>query len=140
MDKKTFNASYQEYLEFILRITKEKESKDAYISNAEIAAAMGVKPPSVTEFLAKLQKEGLIEYEKRQGVRLTAKGFELGTKVLEMHHLLESFFTKVLELDDRDLKHRLACAIEHDLMKEPRLVKALEKSIKKVEAATPNQS
>ncbi len=139
MDKKNYKESYQEYLEVILRITKDKESKDAFINNAEIAAAMGVKPPSVTEFLAKLQKEGLIEYEKRQGVRLTAKGSELGTKVLEMHHLLESFFTKVLELDDKDLKHRLACDIEHHLMSEPRLVKALEKSIKKVEGAMPNQ-
>ncbi len=139
MDKKTSDEHYQEYLEVIFRIAKEKERKDAFISNAEIAASMKVKPPSVTEFLAKLKKEGLIEYEKRQGVRLTSKGFELGNKVLEMHHLLESFFTKVLELDDKNLKHRLACAIEHDLMNEPRLVKALEKSIKKVEAATPNQ-
>ncbi len=100
---------------------------------------MKVKPPSVTEFLAKLQAEGLIKYKKRRGVRLTAKGFELGTKVLEMHHLLETFFTKVLELDDMTLKHRLACVIEHDLMNEPQHVMALEKSIKRVEAPTPKQ-
>nr|MDO8083843.1 metal-dependent transcriptional regulator [Candidatus Sigynarchaeum springense] len=140
MDKKNFNQYYQEYLEVILRIIKEKEHKDAFINNIEIATALKVKPPSVTEFLVKLEKEGLIEYKKRLGVRLTPKGLGLATKVLEMHHLLESFFTKVLELDDKDLKHRLACAIEHDLISEPRLVKALEKSIEKVEAASPNRS
>ncbi|MEX2683506.1 MAG: metal-dependent transcriptional regulator [Candidatus Sigynarchaeota archaeon] len=138
MDKTIFNQNYQEYLEVILRITKEKEGKDTFISNIEIATAMKVKPPSVTEFLVKLQKEGLIEYKKRLGVRLNPKGLDLAMKVLEMHHLLETFFTKVLELDDKDLKHRLACAIEHDLISEPRLVKALEKSIKKVEAASSN--
>ncbi len=138
MDKKRFDH-YEEYLEFILRIRNEKEDKSAFISNIELATAMNIKPPSVTEFLAKLQKKGLIEYKKRLGVRLTPKGLDLATKVLEMHHLLEKFFTKVLDLEDRDLKHRLACAIEHELIEEPRLAKALENSIKKVEAATPNQ-
>lgn len=130
---------YQEYLEVILRINKEKEDKGEFISNAEIATAMKVKPPSVTEFILKLEKEGLIEYKKRQGVRLTPKGLELATKVLEMHHLLERFFKKVLELDDRDLKHKLACAIEHDLIDEPRLAKAIEKSIEKADAARARQ-
>jgi DtxR family Mn-dependent transcriptional regulator len=140
MNKKTFTTAYQEYLEIILRISKDKENKSEFISNIEIATALKVKPPSVTEFLAKLQREGLIEYKKRLGVKLTPKGLDLANKVLENHHLLEKFFTRVLELDDKDLKHRLACAIEHDLINEPRLVMALEKSIKKVEAAASNQS
>ncbi len=130
---------HQEYLEIILRICKEKEDRDAFISNIEIATALRVKPPSVTEFIVKLQNEGLIEYKKRLGVRLTPKGLDLATKVLEMHHLLEKFFTKVLELDDKDLKHRLACAIEHHLIDEPRLVKALERSIQRIDAATSRQ-
>ncbi|NMC07657.1 MAG: metal-dependent transcriptional regulator [Candidatus Lokiarchaeota archaeon] len=141
MNKNTFNASYQEYLEIILRATndKEKHGTPEYVSNIEIATAMNVKPPSVTEFLLKLQREGLIEYKKRLGVKLTQKGRDLANKVLENHHLLETFFTKVLELDDASLKHRLACAIEHDLISEPNLVNALKISIQKAEAAASKQ-
>ena len=132
---KVNDASYQEYLEIILRIlnAKEKDNQDDYISNIEIAQALKIKPPSVTEFLAKLQKEGFIEWEKRKGVKLTQKGHDLATRVLDAHHLLEKFFSVVLELDDADLKHRVACDIEHDLIDEPKLVKALERSIEKVE-------
>lgn len=134
-DKAYFTESYQEYLEIILRIlnAKGKENQEDYISNIEIAQALNIKPPSVTEFLAKLQKEGLIEWEKRKGVKFTEKGYELATRVLDMHHLLEKFFSVVLELDDANLKHRVACDLEHDLIEEPKLVKALERSIEKVE-------
>nr|MDO8115284.1 metal-dependent transcriptional regulator [Candidatus Sigynarchaeota archaeon] len=139
MNKKSFSNSYQEYLEIILRIYKEKENKDDYISNIEIATQMNIKPPSVTEFLAKLAKEGLIEWKKRKGVKLTPKGLDLANRVIDMHHLLEKFFSVVLELEDKDLKHRLACAIEHDLISEPLLAKALERSIGKVEKAQGKQ-
>ena len=132
---KSSTESYQEYLEAILRIlnSKEEENQGDYISNIEIAQRLNIKPPSVTEFLAKLQKEGLIEWEKRKGVKFTQKGYELATRVLEMHRLLEKFFSVVLELDDTDLKHEIACALEHDLMNEPKFVKALERSIEKIE-------
>ncbi|HME51743.1 MAG TPA: metal-dependent transcriptional regulator [Candidatus Lokiarchaeia archaeon] len=134
-DKAYSTESYQEYLEAILRIlnSKKEENQGDFISNIEIAQAMKIKPPSVTEFLAKLQKEGLIEWEKRKGVKLTQKGYELASRVLNMHRLLEKFFSVVLELDDTGLKHRVACDLEHDLIEEPKLVKALERSIEKIE-------
>jgi Mn-dependent DtxR family transcriptional regulator len=140
-NKASSRESYQEYLEAILRIfnEKEKENQEEYISNIEIAQRMNIKPPSVTEFLAKLQKEGLIEWEKRKGVKFTPKGFELATRVLAMHKLLEKFFSVVLDLDDEEIKHRVACSLEHDLLNEPKLANALERSIEKVERIQPPQ-
>ena len=134
-DKAYSTESYQEYLETILRIfnEREKDNQDDYISNIEIAQRMAIKPPSVTEFLAKLQKEGLIEWEKRKGVKFTKKGYDLATRVLDTHRLLEKFFSVVLELDDTDLMHKVACELEHELMNEPKFVKALERSIEKIE-------
>ena len=134
-DKACSSESYQEYLEAILRILNEKgqDNQEDYISNIEIAQRLEIKPPSVTEFLAKLQKEGFIEWEKRKGVKLSKKGYDLAVQVLEMHRLLEKFFSVVLELDDESLKHRVACALEHELMSEPKLANALERSIEKIE-------
>ena len=114
----------QEYLEAILRLVQSHEQETnqqvdpenggadvVWITNNEIANGLNIKPPSVTEMLDKLQKEGLIEWQKRKGVRLTEEGLKLATHVLDMHFLLEQFFTEVLELEDRELMHRLACSI-----------------------------
>jgi Mn-dependent DtxR family transcriptional regulator len=141
----------QEYLEAILRLVQlhEQQSEQGepasdgtdvtWVTNNEIANRLSIKPPSVTEMLDKLQKEGLIEWQKRRGVRLTETGFNLASHVLDVHFLLEKFFTEVLELEDRALMHRLACAIEHDLISEPKLEEALRRSIEKVEVLKANQ-
>ena len=124
------SESFQEYLEAILRLSQDKPG--AWIANAEIAGALGIKPPSVTEMLDKLQNQGLITWEKRRGVQLTDKGTQAASKILETHRLIEEFLTVVLELDDQELKHRVACSLEHHVISEPKLVEALQLGIRKV--------
>nr|MDO8118343.1 metal-dependent transcriptional regulator [Candidatus Sigynarchaeota archaeon] len=139
-----FSEAYQEYLEMILRLEREKISSatvedETWITNTEIANSLHFKPPSVTEMLDKLSQKGLIEWQKRHGVRLTEAGRDLAIRILDAHYLLEDFFTVVLGLDkieDIDLKHRLACALEHHLITEPKLVDALSRSIKNVKNIT----
>ncbi|MHA1792016.1 MAG: metal-dependent transcriptional regulator [Promethearchaeota archaeon] len=132
MTEDLFSESFQEYLETIYRILTSKENKEVWITNAEIAENLKIKPPSVTEMLDKLQKKGLLTWQKRKGVKLTDKGKTLGKKILDLHFLLERFFTIVLEIDDDDLKHRLACSLEHHLASEPRLVDAMRRAIDKL--------
>ncbi|MHA1371765.1 MAG: metal-dependent transcriptional regulator [Promethearchaeota archaeon] len=145
MSDNKHHGSRQEYMEVIYRLSKSRKKTDdnfssdslnssdddLWISNSEIASMLNIKPPSVTEMLGKLMRDGLIEWEKRKGVRLTRKGYDLGKKVLDMHLLLEDFFTLILEIEDENVKHRLACLLEHDLMDEPTLASALKKSIEK---------
>ncbi|MHA1684292.1 MAG: metal-dependent transcriptional regulator [Promethearchaeota archaeon] len=131
-----YSESLQEYLETIYRISGKKERPDAWITNNEIATALDIKPPSVTEMLNKMEKQGLLEWTKRKGARLTAKGERMGKEVLDMHLLLEEFFTIVLEIDDKDLKHRIACSIEHHLISEPRFVEALRVAIAKIKTTS----
>ncbi|MFX0101162.1 MAG: metal-dependent transcriptional regulator [Candidatus Hodarchaeota archaeon] len=135
MSNNTYSESYQEYLEEIYRLSQEVEEGEL-ISNSSIADRLKIKPPSVTEMLNKLEKNGLIVWKKRKGVQLTDKGKEVGKTILETHHLLEEFFSKVLELDDLDLKHRVACDLEHHLIAEPKLMEAIKRSIKKVEKSS----
>ena len=126
----TYSESFQDYLEEILRITREKGA-DVYITSTELAGRMNRKPPTVTEMFGKLNQHGLVEWRKWKGVKLTKKGIQIAQKVLDMHELLEDFLTEVLELNDNEIKHRVACSFEHELLDEPKLADCMQKSIEK---------
>ena len=99
----------EEYLETIYDIqAKEKR----VVKTNDIAKKLGVKPPSVTEMLAKLRDMGYVEYQPYYGVILTDKGMEVAKKVKKYHNVFEEFFTQFLGLDD-ETAHRLSCELEH---------------------------
>lgn len=99
----------EEYLETIYDIqAKEKR----VVKTNDIAKKLGVKPPSVTEMLAKLRDMGYVEYQPYYGVILTDKGLEVAKKVKKYHNVFEEFFTQFLGLD-AETAHRLSCELEH---------------------------
>ena len=99
----------EEYLETIYDIqAKEKR----VVKTNDIAKKLGVKPPSVTEMLAKLRDMGYVEYQPYYGVILTDKGMEVAKKVKKYHNVFEEFFTQFLGLDV-ETAHRLSCELEH---------------------------
>lgn len=106
-------SSYQEYLETILRISL-KTNKEA-IKTSEIAKALKIKAPSVTEMLDKLKSKGLIHYEKRRGVILTESGREIGQRLLKNHRIIEYFLRFFLGIEDY---HDIACKLEHHFNEE----------------------
>ncbi|MDY6780050.1 MAG: metal-dependent transcriptional regulator, partial [Halobacteria archaeon] len=77
----------------------------------DIADALGVSPPSVTEMLSNLEERGLIEYEKYEGATLTSEGEEIASDVLQKHCLIERFLVKYLNVEEGF--HEEACRIEH---------------------------
>jgi DtxR family Mn-dependent transcriptional regulator len=125
--------SYQEYLETIYRLqnARKKKKSNLWVTNHEIATFLGIKAPSVTEMLGKLEKRNLITWKRRLGVQLSESGEQMGARVLKYHRLLEEFFTKVLEIKEKDLMHRVACVLEHLLVAEPAFLEAIETSIEK---------
>lgn len=66
------------------------------IGNKNLAEVLKVTPPSVTEMLGKLQREGLIEYEPYKGSRLTQVGIEKAIALLRGHRLWEVFLMRHL--------------------------------------------
>ena len=64
-----------------------------------LAAAMNVVPGTATSMAKALADAGLVRYEPRAGVRLTARGEQLALHVLRWHRLLELFLVRVLGLD-----------------------------------------
>lgn len=108
MKNKDVPASYEEYVETIFRLSLK--TREEPIKTSEIAKALEVKAPSVTEMLDKLKDKKLIFYEKRKGVTLTDKGKKIGEKLLKNHRIIEYFLYFILGIKDY---HEIACQLEH---------------------------
>ncbi|MBY0513197.1 MAG: metal-dependent transcriptional regulator, partial [Gemmataceae bacterium] len=88
----------------------------------EIAAELGVKAPSVTGMLKRLQDAGLISYTTKAGATLTETGLAEALRVIRRHRLVELFLTQVLKLDWSEVDAE-AEALEHAIS--PRLEAAI---------------
>jgi DtxR family transcriptional regulator, Mn-dependent transcriptional regulator len=100
----------EEYLETILYLTREGR----LAKTKDIADAMGIKPPSVSEMLAKLKDEGYVEYQPYAGVSLTDKGRAEAVRMERKHQLLETFLVDTLGVEI-DRAHEEACELEHSI-------------------------
>ncbi|MDR1404974.1 MAG: metal-dependent transcriptional regulator [Candidatus Methanoplasma sp.] len=103
----------EDYLINILRLTEGKNTT----KTTELAAFMKVSPASVTEMLKVLSNEGLVEYERYHGVKLTEEGLSYARVVRKKHHVLENFLMNVLD-QDSETAHREAHVLEHALSEE----------------------
>lgn len=100
----------EDYLINILRLTDGTR----VVKTTEIANYMDVAPPSVTEMLKTLSKEGLVNYERYRGVSLTPEGVIVAKNLRRKHHIMERFLTDVLDVDHQSA-HDNACAFEHSM-------------------------
>lgn len=117
------SESVEEYLEAIYSINERGEKA----KNQELAEKLRVSPPSVTQMIKRMAKEGLVEYEPYRGAALTGKGNALAQKVVRKHRLLERFLYDYLKLPMERI-HDEACRMEHSLSDETTaaLCKALD--------------
>jgi DtxR family Mn-dependent transcriptional regulator len=100
----------EEYLETILYLTKGGRMA----KTKDIAEAMGIKPPSVSEMLTKLREEGYVEYQPYLGATLTEKGRAEAVQMERKHQLLETFLVDTLGVE-LDRAHEEACEMEHTI-------------------------
>jgi Mn-dependent DtxR family transcriptional regulator len=77
----------EDYLERIYRLIDDK----GYARVSDIAEGLEVHPSSVTKMIQKLDKDNYLIYEKYRGLVLTNKGKKMGKRLVDRHHLLESF-------------------------------------------------
>jgi Mn-dependent DtxR family transcriptional regulator len=81
------SASMEDYLEMIYRLSY----KPGYTRVGELAAALNVQPPSVSNMLQKLTELNLIDYRKYGIVRMTRKGQKIGKSLIFRHNTIEKF-------------------------------------------------
>jgi len=98
----------EEYLEAIARL----EEKGALVTTSALASEHGVSPPSVTEMVRRLSKQGLVSYEARGRVALTDRGRTMARSVVRRHRLWERFLHDVLRVE-WDRVYEEACQLEH---------------------------
>ena len=98
----------EEYLEAIF-ILEERYGRARV---KELSEMLGVKPPSVVEYLEKLVRKGLVDYVKGRGeIRLTEQGRRIAEQVYRKHVLLRKFLEMIGV--PRDVAEEDACRIEH---------------------------
>lgn len=98
----------EEYLETILYLTRD----GGRAKTRDIAGAMDIKPPSVSEMLLKLRDQGLVDYAPYEGVALTEAGRAQALQIERKHQLLETFLVDTLGVGV-DEAHDEACEMEH---------------------------
>ncbi len=77
-----------------------------------VAEAVGVTAGTGTTMMKSLADAGLVDYQPREGVRLTRGGTRLAVQVLRRHRLTELFLVEVLRMDWADV-HEEAEELEH---------------------------
>jgi DtxR family Mn-dependent transcriptional regulator len=117
MRKKTV----EEYIEIISSL--EREEGEA--RPGRIATQMGVKPPSITEILQKLEQEGLVFYKPHAAVHLTSSGRTMAQRLEKRHAILSEFLQTIGVSTMRAEKD--ACQIEHHISDET--VKKIEEFV-----------
>lgn len=91
---------------------EQRHAPDQLVSMGKLAVVMGVVPGTATSMIKTLAESGLVSYEPRSGVRLTAGGERLALHVLRRHRLVELFLVKILGLDWSEV-HDEAEELEH---------------------------
>src|SRR4051794_29605439 len=112
------SQAMQDYLKEIHRLG----GADRPVWPVDIAEGLGVRAPSVSGMLKRLQEAGWIEYAAKSGARLTDAGLAEARGVIRRHRLVELFLTRVLGLDWSEVDAE-AEALEHAIS--PRLEQAL---------------
>ncbi len=100
--------AFERYLDVIYEI----EAEMGEVRVKDIARALGVSYPSVSEMVDRLVSEGLATHDKYQHISLTAKGRRIGKGLDEKHEVIKRFFTNVLGVDEK-VADKDACEIEH---------------------------
>ncbi len=107
------SESIQDYLKtiFTLRMSSERVTTNAIAASLDVAAA------SVTGMLKKLAGMNLVEYERYQGVRLTAAGEKIALEVIRHHRLIELYLMEAMGYS-WDQVHAEAERLEHAISEE----------------------
>jgi DtxR family Mn-dependent transcriptional regulator len=103
------------YLEAAFYLDQEGEQ----VRPGKLAEWLGVSPPSVSEALRRLERDGLVRIDQTHRVAFTAAGRAVAADIVRRHRVLEVWLTEVLGFDwvtaDREA-HQLAAALSGEVL------------------------
>ncbi len=86
------SAPVEDYLKAIYDLA----GRSGTASTNDVAARLGVAPASVTGMIRRLSGQGLLEYERYRGVRLSEEGRVVALRTIRRHRIIESYLTERL--------------------------------------------
>ena len=107
------SANMEDYLEAIYKLAEETGVSRV----SSIAEALGVKRPSVSKALKRLQREGLVSHTPYGGAAVTLRGKQVAQAQVRSHRALTRFLEQVLALSPELAEHD-ACLMEHAISHE----------------------
>ncbi len=115
---KKLSTTIEDYLSFIYVLERDNEP----IVGAHLAELLRVSPPTVTNTLKRMVRDGLIVMDKK-GTRLTKSGRESARTVMRRHMLTEWMMTRMLPWskvhgEAHNLEHAISAEVENALYEE----------------------
>ena len=113
--------------EMYLRTIYELEEEGIVPLRARIAERLHQSGPTVSQTVARMERDGLLTVEGDRHLRLTDDGRDTATRVMRKHRLAERLLVDVIGLD-WELVHEEACRWEHVMSEsvERRLLELLD--------------
>ncbi len=113
--------------EMYLRTIYELVEEGIVPLRARIAERLHQSGPTVSQTVARMERDGLVTVEGDRHLELTEEGHRLAVRVMRKHRLAERLLTDVIGLD-WELVHAEACRWEHVMSEtvERRLVELLD--------------
>ena len=113
--------------EMYLRTIYELDEEGIVPLRARIAERLGHSGPTVSQTVARMERDGLVVVSGDRHLELTAEGHARATRVMRKHRLAERLLTDVIGLE-WSLVHDEACRWEHVMSErvEQRLVELLD--------------
>ena len=113
--------------EMYLRTIYELVEEGIVPLRARIAERLHQSGPTVSQTVARMERDGLLTVEGDRHLELTGEGMRLATRVMRKHRLAERLLTDVIGLD-WELVHAEACRWEHVMSEtvERRLIELLD--------------
>ena len=98
--------------EMYLRTIFELEEEGVVPLRARIAERLGQSGPTVSQTVARMERDGLLHVQDDRHLRLTTQGNAMATRVMRKHRLAECLLVDVIGLAWEDV-HAEACRWEH---------------------------
>lgn len=107
-----YSKTIEDYLGVMYILSRDGEA----ITGVRLAELLGVSPPTVTNTLKRMVRDGLITFDKESGTQLTEKGLEVACSVMRRHMLTEWMLSRLLSWSKlHDEAHLLEHAISDEV-------------------------
>jgi DtxR family Mn-dependent transcriptional regulator len=90
--RSSFTRSQEDYLKALYQLHGDVRP----VPTGDLAQRLGISSPSVSEMVARLSAQGLVEHDRYRGQQLTREGRRIALELVRHHRLLEMFLVQVL--------------------------------------------